>query len=65
MLTSMLINYEKLKFLRYASNKIPVVKFTENSVNLALLKTLLKLNSVSWVIFHLRGWHDISGNYFL
>ena len=65
MLASMLINYEKLKFLRYASKKIPVVKFTENSVNLALLKTLLKLNSVSWVIFHLRGWNDISGSYFL
>ena len=64
MLTSMLINYEKLKFL-YANKKIPVVKFTENSVNLALLKTLLKLNLVSWVIFHLRGWNDISGNYFL
>ena len=52
MLTSMLINYEKLKFLRYASNKIPVVKFTENSVNLALLKTLLLY---SFLLLHRKG----------
>ena len=63
MLTSMLINYEKLKFLRYASKKIPIVKFTENLVNLALLKTLLKLKSVSWGSYHLRGGNDISCDY--